>query len=159
MDEKNQQNAVRFFANRQNKATIRCPQCGSSRTIDAGMLKNTRRRLKVTCKCGEVFLAAFEFRQHYRKPVKLIGKYSDINSHRRGDIEVVDLSMGGVGFTVNPRHRIQQGDYLEVVFNLDNPQQSEIRLKVVVRNVKENFIGAERTDTQLYQSDLGFYLM
>jgi transcription elongation factor Elf1 len=159
MDNNDNTPTVRFFANSQAKATLQCPQCGTSRTIDAGLLKNTGKRLKVTCKCGKVFRAAFEFRQHYRKTVKLAGKYKDLNSHRRGTIEVVDISMGGIGFTVHPMHRIQVGDNLEVTFNLDDPQQSEIRLRVAVRNVKETLIGAERTDTQLYQGALGFYLM
>lgn len=159
MDKNDTISSVRFFANGQSKATIQCPHCGASRTIDAGLLRNTGKRLKVTCKCGTVFRATFEFRQHYRKPVNIAGKYNDLNSHRRGSIRLVDLSMSGVGFICDGPHRIQSGDHLEIVFNLDDPQGSEIRLQVVVRNVMENTIGAERTDTQLYQGALGFYLM
>jgi transcription elongation factor Elf1 len=150
---------LKFFANSQNRATIRCPKCGVSKTIDATPLKNTGKRIKVTCKCGEAFRAAVEFRQYYRKSVHLDGRYFDLNSHRRGTLQVVDLSMGGVGFTCDSANQIQPGDHLEVIFNLDDQQQSEIRLKVVVRNIKGKMVGVERTDTQLYQGALGFYLM
>lgn len=149
----------RFFVSSQKQATIRCPQCGTSKTFDVTQLNMSSPRFKVTCKCGETFRAEIEFRKHYRKTVKLSGKYAHLNSPKRGEMMVVDLSMMGLGFTTSSPHGLKVGDHLDVVFRLDNRLRSEIRLNVVVRNIKGLLIGAERTDTALTAQDLGFYLM
>lgn len=149
----------KFFVDGQNKATINCPKCGASKTVDVSTLKATAKQLKITCKCGLVFSGAFEFRRVYRKTVRLPGKYKDLNGPKRGDIIIKDLSIGGLGFSCDTRHKIKPGDYLEVTFRLDDTKKSEITLNVIVRSVKDGFIGAERTDKQMYQSALGFYLM
>jgi predicted Zn finger-like uncharacterized protein len=149
----------RFFVNSQNQATIRCPKCGTSKTVDASKIQFASKQLKVTCKCGETFKGEFEFRKHYRKAVKLPGRYIHLNSPKRGDIIVVDLSMTGIGFTTQTAHELKIGDKLEITFRLDNGKRSEIRVKAVVRNVKEKFAGVERTDTLICKEDLGFYLM
>ena len=149
----------KFFVDGQNKATISCPKCGASRTVDTSTLKTTVKQIKITCKCGLVFGGVFEFRRVYRKTVRLPGKYKDLNGPKRGDMIVKDLSMGGIGFSCDTLHKIKPGDYLEVTFRLDDAKKSEIALKVIVKSVKNNFIGAERTDKQMYQSALGFYLM
>jgi hypothetical protein len=115
--------------------------------------------MKVSCKCGEMFRVEIEFRKYYRKSVKLPGKYIHLNSPKRGEMIVVDLSMIGLGFITESPHGFQVGDHLEVHFQLDNSHRSEIRLKVVVRTLKDLFVGVERTDTLLCIEDLGFYLM
>lgn len=150
---------LKFFVTNQNQATIRCPKCGVSRTVDMSKMQLNSKRLKVTCKCGETFKGEFEFRKHYRKKVNLPGRYMHLNSPKRGDIIVVDLSMTGIGFTTSTPHGLQLGDRLEVTFRLDNGKRSEIKVNVIVRNVKEKFAGVERTDTQVCKEDLGFYLM
>ncbi|MFH0725858.1 MAG: PilZ domain-containing protein [Pseudomonadota bacterium] len=151
-------NIYKFFVNNQNLATIRCPKCGVTKTVDATKLKVASTRLKITCKCGETFRSEIEFRKYYRKPVKLPGKYIHLTSPKRGEMIVVDLSMTGLGFKCSSPHGLKPGDRLDVFFKLDNNLRSEIRLKVIVRSVKNLFVGAERTDTALIQ-DLGFYLM
>jgi hypothetical protein len=153
----------RFFVTNQNQLTIRCPKCGLSKTVDAAKLKigpaGGSTRMKVTCKCGETFRVEVEFRKYYRKPVKLPGKYSHLSSLKRGEMMVVDLSLTGLGFKSVSPHGLKVGDHLEVFFKLDNSQRSEIRLKVVIRTVKDLYVGAERTDTAICIQDLGFYLM
>jgi len=63
------------FVGNSNQATIICPKCGLTKNIDATNFKNTKKRLKAKCKCGEVFQVTFEFRKHYRKNVRLPGEY------------------------------------------------------------------------------------
>jgi hypothetical protein len=150
---------IKFFVDSQNKAAIRCPKCGASRTVDTATLKDAAKQIKITCKCGMVFKGVIEFRRRYRKAVRLPGKYKDLNGPKRGAVVIKDLSMGGIGFTCDPTHKLEPGDHLEVVFQLDDAQKSEIRLLVTVRSVKGDFVGAERTDKQGYQGALGFYLM
>lgn len=159
MQNDNDKAPIKFFVDSQNKVTMRCPKCGTSRTIDAATLKTSVKQINITCKCGEVFRGVFEFRKCYRKAVLLPGKYKDLNKPKRGDIVIKDLSMGGIGFTCEPSQKIKPGDHLEVVFRLDDAQKSEITLQVRVRSVKGGFVGTERTDKQLYQGALGFYLM
>jgi len=149
----------KFFVTSQKQATIRCPECGVTKTFDVTQLNRSSSRFKVTCKCGETFRAAIEFRKHYRKTVKLAGTYTHLNSPKRGDMMVVNLSMMGLGFTTSTPHGLKVGDVLDVFFRLDNRLRSEIRLKVVIRNTRDLFVGAERTDTALTAQDLGFYLM
>jgi hypothetical protein len=149
----------KFFITSQQQATIRCPECGISKTFDVTKLNMMSPRFKVTCKCGKIFRAEIEFRKHYRKTVRLSGTYSHLNSPKRGDMMVVDLSMVGLGFTTSTPHGLKVGDHLDVLFRLDNRLRSEIRLKVVVRNIKDLFVGVERTDMALTLQDLGFYLM
>jgi predicted RNA-binding Zn-ribbon protein involved in translation (DUF1610 family) len=146
----------KFFVNNENLVTFRCPKCGVSKTVDATKLKVASTRLKITCKCGETFRGEIEFRKYYRKSVKLFGKYLHLSSPKRGEMIVVDLSMTGLGFTSSSPHGLKAGDHLDVFFKLDNKLRSDIRLKVVVRNVRGLFVGAERTDTDLIH-DLGFY--
>jgi hypothetical protein len=150
---------VKFFVDRQNQATVRCPKCGTSKIVDTSKLKDTSKRLRVTCKCGETFKGEFEFRKHYRKTVRLPGRYIHLDSLKRGDMLVVDVSRTGIGFTTATTHGLKVGDHLEVDFTLDDTQRSEIRMKVTVRSVKNIFIGAEHSDTLQNNPAIGFYLM
>jgi hypothetical protein len=159
MEKEADDKSYKFFVDSQNQATIRCPKCGISRTFDAAELKVASTWLKVTCKCGETFRSVIEFRKRYRKHVKLPGKYKHLHSTKRGEMIVVDLSLTGLGFTTSTPHGLEVGDHLEVFFILDNNFRSELRLKVIVRSIKDLSVGAERTDTLLYSEDLGFYLM
>lgn len=103
----------KVFVNSQNQVTILCPKCGVSKTFDVTKLNVSALRFKVTCNCGETFRGEIEFRKHYRKSVKLPGKYIHIRDPKRGVTEVmdlfispkegemlvVDLSLIGLGFT------------------------------------------------------------
>ncbi len=63
------------YVNDTNQATIICPSCGFTKKIDTTKFRNTQKRVKAKCKCGEVFQVTFEFRKHYRKNVRLPGEY------------------------------------------------------------------------------------
>ncbi len=75
-----------------------------------------------------------------------------------GDILIENISLSGVGFFCFEKHSLQEGDKLDLTFNLDNPMKSEIMLRVEVLNIKDKFVGAKRCDIQSMQPELGFYL-
>ena len=58
-----------------NQATIICDKCGFWKNIDTANFKNTKKRLKAKCKCGEAFKFRIEFRKNYRKNVRLSREY------------------------------------------------------------------------------------
>lgn len=159
MESKEAPPRIKIFVNDLNKATICCPKCNSLRIIDSTALKTTAKRVKITCKCGEIFRAFIEFRRAIRKAVNLDGKYKDLNKPKRGNLIVRELSIGGIAFTANPAHNIKPGDLLEIAFTLDDPQKSEIVLEVIIQHAKDGVIGAGWTGKISNSPALGFYLM
>ena len=141
-----------------NQATIICPSCGFTKKIDAKKFKNTQKNVKVKCKCKETFRLTIEFRKHYRKNVKLPGEYIIQKSGEKGEMIIIDLSMGGIRLETLGLHQILIDDSLEVKFNLDNSLGTEICKIVTVKWVKDHIIGAHYSETNLYKKELGFYL-
>ena len=141
-----------------NQATIICPSCGFTKKIDTTKFRNTQKRVKAKCKCGEVFQVTFEFRKHYRKNVRLPGEYIVPGKAEKGEVIIRDLSLGGIRFESLRPHQISTDDTLEVKFKLDNPLRSEICKLVKVKWVRDRIIGAKYSETKLYEKDLGFYL-
>ena len=141
-----------------NQATIICPKCGFEKNIDITNFKNTLRRLKAKCKCGEIYQFIIEFRKQYRKKVMLPGEYIVQKGGARGEIIIRELSVTGIRFESLKPHQISTDDTLEVKFKLDNPLRSEIRKLVKVMWARDRIVGAQFTERKLYEKDLGFYL-
>ena len=59
-----------------NKALIKCPQCGTERTMSVDKFKGSRRRVKVRCPCQAAFVLLFEFRKGTRKESTVQGYYA-----------------------------------------------------------------------------------
>ena len=149
---------TKFYVNDTNQTTIICPKCGFARTIDTTKYKETKKRFKANCKCGEVFKFTLEFRKHFRKNVSLPGEYTNQKSGERGEVIVRDLSMGGLHFTSLRPHQISKDDRLELRFDLDNTARTEIRRSAKVMWVKDRDIGAQYIEPKLFERDLSFYL-
>ena len=141
-----------------NRASIICPKCRFETNIDATRFKNTQRRVKAKCRCGETFRFIIEFRTQYRKDVRLPGEYSIQAKGEKGEIIIKDLSLAGIKFESFRPHKISIDDTLEVSFKLDNPSKKEIRKIVKVIWVDNRIVGAQFNEKKLYQKDLGFYL-
>lgn len=141
-----------------NQATMICPKCGYEKTVDVTEFKDTQKRLKAKCKCGETYRFTIEFRTKYRKDVRLPGEYIVKKTGEKGEAIIRELSLTGVRFESLRPHQISTDDTLEVNFKLDNPLKSEIRKKVKVIWVRDRIVGAHYTETKLYEKDLGFYL-
>lgn len=146
------------YVNKTNQITVICPKCGFVKIFDTTKFKNTHRRLKAKCRCGEVFEFTLEFRKHYRKKARLPGEYIIKRRGKKGELIVEDLSMGGIRFENLGPHQISMDDMLEVKFKLDNPLKSEIRKMVRVIWVRDRMIGVMYSEPKGNDKDLGFYM-
>ena len=105
-------------------------------------------------------MVELEFRKAYRKDIKFSGDYVLLPDRNiSGKMMVINISKTGVGFQVLGAVNIKEGSRLQVKFNLDDKHNSIIDKKVVVRLVKNNYVGCEFKDTTAHDKALGFYLM
>ena len=117
----------KVFVDPTNQATIICPKCGYEKKFDVTSFRNTQKKLKVKCRCGEIFRVTLEFRKDYRKKVRLNGEYSVQGRDEKGKIIVEDISASGIRFTSVEPHYISRNDTVELKFILDNSTKTEIR--------------------------------
>ena len=148
----------KVYVDDNHQATIICPKCGFEKTIDVTGFKDSQKRLKAKCKCGETYRFTIEFRTKYRKDVRLPGEYIAKENEEKGEIIIRELSLTGVRFESLKPHQISTDNILEVKFKLDNPLRKEICKLVKVIWIKDRSVGANFTETKFYEKDLGFYL-
>jgi hypothetical protein len=75
-----------------------------------------------------------------------------------GDIHIKDVSVSGVGFTVNGMQFLERGHTLSLTFTLDDKKKTTLTKEVVVRSVQGDFVGCRFVETKAYEKELGFYL-
>ena len=141
-----------------NRVSIICPKCGFEQNIDVSKFKDTQKKLKGRCRCGEPYQFTIEFRKRYRKDVRLPGKYSILGRGEKEDIIIRDLSFTGIRFESLTPHQILEDDTLEVTFKLDNHWRSKIRKLVKVIWIRDLIVAANYIETKIYENDLEFYL-
>ena len=141
-----------------HQATIICPKCGFEKTLNVTEFKNSQKKLKAKCNCGETYRFTIEFRTKYRKDVRLPGEYVAKETGEKGEIIIRELSLTGVRFESLKPHQISTDNILEVKFKLDNPLRKEICKLVKVIWIKDRIVGAHYIEKKLYEKDLGFYL-
>lgn len=140
------------------EATIVCMSCGRTKVVHIPRPGSPRQHLKVKCLCTNLFSVVVESRTCYRKRVRLYGMYWNLAQEQdSGEILVESLSRTGVGFTTNLAHRIRVGDPLRIVFVLDNPRQTRVSKRIVIRHIHGRCVGAEFCDPPEFA--FGFYLM
>jgi hypothetical protein len=127
--------------------------------------------LTVNCPCGTVYGINLNFRKHYRKEVSIGGYYtSDAGAAGWTDdgnlptvpinCRIKNISMGGLGFIALSKIRVQVGDELKVKFTLDKTPPEIVEKNVIVRTIKDNYIGCQFIEESGYTDrTLGFYLM
>ena len=148
----------KVFVDDTSQATIICPKCGLKKNVSVRSFKDTHKRMKATCQCGEVFRVTLEFRKHPRKKVHLNGEYSIVGSKERGEIIIEDISLGGVRFASLKPHYISRNDIVELRFALDNPMRTQIQELVKIIWMIDRNIGAEFMNPKSLEKSLGFYL-
>jgi len=141
-----------------NQVTIICPRCGLEKNKNVTNFKDTHKRLKAKCRCGEVFRFTLEFRKQYRKKVRLAGEYYILGKDEKGEIIIEDISMTGIRFASLKPHNISRDDIVELKFILDNPARTEIEELVKIIWIIDRTVGVQFNDPKSLEKDLGFYL-
>ncbi len=148
------------FVREDGTTVLKCPHCRHARTVSVAKLKDKKKLLKIKCSCQKSYSVSLELRKMYRKDTNLNGQFVNLSlNNERGTMLVTDVSMGGMGFTVIGRNRVQVDHDLEVTFSLDDSHSSVISKQVTVKIVQDKFVGCEFRHAHEYDKALGFYLM
>ena len=147
-----------IYAGGTNQVRIICPKCGSEKNIDVSNFKDTHKRIKAKCKCGEVFQLTLEFRKYYRKNVQLAGEYFAMGKDEKGEILIEDISMTGIRFSTLKPHNFSKDDLVELKFTLDNPMRTEIHTSVKIKWIIDRNVSGQFFDPKSLEKDLGIYL-
>ena len=148
------------FVREDGTTVLKCPFCRHARTVSVQKIKDKKKVIKVKCSCQESYTVSLELRKMYRKSTSLNGKYVNHTLNNETGVMIVkDVSMGGIGFDAVGANRIEKDHELEVTFTLNDTHQSVIKKLVVVRIVRNKFVGCEFLHAHEYDKALGFYLM
>jgi len=148
----------KIYVDDSHQAIIICPKCRLKKNIDVTAFRDTHKRLKAKCQCGEVFRLTLEFRKHHRKKVRLAGEYVIQGKNEKGEINIEDISLGGIRFASLKPHYISRNDTVELKFTLDNPMKTEIKTPVTVKWIIDHNVGGQFFDPKSLEKDLGPYL-
>lgn len=148
----------KIYVDYTNIASITCPNCGLEKNIDVANFKDTHKKLKAKCRCGEIFRFTLEYRKHYRKKVRLPGEYFVQGKDEHGEIIIEDISATGTRFACIRPHYISRNDTVELKFTLDNQMRTQIQELVKIVWIIDRNVGAEFMNPKLLAKDLGFYL-
>jgi PilZ domain len=141
-----------------NYVTITCPKCGLAKNRNVTEFKDTPKRLKVKCKCGEVFRIFLEFRGYYRKIVRLSGNYFVQEKDEKGEVLIKNTSINGINFETLKPHNISKDDLVELNFALDNPNKTELQTLVKIMWVIDLNVSGQFIDENRLKQDLVLYL-
>ena len=148
------------FVREDGTTVLKCPFCRHARTVSVEKIKDKKKVIKVKCSCQKSYSVSLELRKMYRKDASLKGSYVNLSQKNVSGIMIVkDVSMGGIGFQAVGGNRIKNKDELRVTFTLDDTHSSVIKKHVVVRIVRDQFVGCEYLHAQEYDKALGFYLL
>ena len=148
------------FVREDGTTVLKCPFCRHARTVSVQKIKDKKKVIKVKCSCQKSYSVSLELRKLYRKTASLNGKYVNLSQNNESGMMIVkDVSMGGIGFDTVGGSSIAKGHELEVTFTLDDTHSSVIKKQVVVKIVRNKFVGCEFIHAYEYDKALGFYLM
>lgn len=156
--------SVKVYVNDDNTATFDCPKCHKTGIKDlTKYIQLKKNQLKVRCACGYAYEVFLEKRKKFRKQASLPGTYkysandSDSQDHT-GSMTVKDISYTGLRIKMSMMPRFKVGDTLFIEFRLDDTNRSQIKKKVIVKNMKGLSAGLAYASPQNHDSVLGFFL-
>jgi len=149
----------KVYVDHTNLVKVTCPKCGLEKDINVFKFKDTHKRLKAKCKCGEVFRLTLEFRKHHRKKVWLQGEYFVQGKYEKGEMNIEDISLGGIRFASVKPHYISINDTVELKFTLDNSKKTEIHTPIEIKWIIDHNVGGQFFDPKSLEKDLGSYLL
>ena len=153
----------KVYVTQNETGTFICPNCQKSKTVGVSKFikSNKNINIKVSCPCGHTFTSFLERRKNYRKKTNLTGTFVRLVDGKptdRGRMIVRDLSLTGVGLKFLLNYNFEIGDILEIDFDLDNPHETRLKRKVIIRNIKDSYVGTEFYKREMEDKILGFYL-
>ena len=106
-----------------------CPRC---ETIDKAKLApiqvHDKWTIEFMCTCGCNFAVSVEHRDFYRKRTNLEGSYVNLSNGGKNErIQVLNLSIGGIGFTTRFFNAVSVDDRVKMYFILDDKKRSIVR--------------------------------
>jgi hypothetical protein len=110
-----------------------CPFCRHARAVSVDILNNKKNHIN-----------------HSQK--------NDRGMLIRGKITVKGVSMGGIGFETAGNCSMQKDVELEVIFTFDDIHSYFIKKMLLVKVVRDKYVGCEFSDSKEYVKALGFYL-
>ena len=99
-----------------------------------------------------------DFRNYYRKNVRLTGEYFVQGKDEKREILIEDISKTGIKFATLTPHNFSKGDLVELKITLDTPMRMEVRTRVKILWIIDRNVGAQFNDPKLLEKDLGLYL-
>lgn len=148
----------KIYVDYTNQITIICPKCGLKQNKNVFKFKDSHKRIKAKCKCGEVFRFTLDFRKYYRKNVQLAGEYFIPGKDEKGEILIEEISMIGINFTTLKPHNFFKDDTVELKFALDDQMRMEINTPVKIKWIIDRKVGAQYDNPKAVEKDLKFYL-
>jgi hypothetical protein len=148
----------KIYVDYTNQLKIICPKCGLEKNKNVFKFKDTHKRLKAKCKCGEIFRLTLDFRKYFRKSVRLAGEYFVQEKDEKGEILIEDISMTGINFTTLKPHNFSKADKVELKFALDNPVRTRVQKLVKIIWTTDRAVGAQFNNPKSIEKDLDFYL-
>jgi uncharacterized Zn finger protein len=147
-----------IYVDQTNQVKVICPKCGLEKNINVFKFKDTHKRLKANCKCGEIFRLTLNFRKHFRKKVMLSGEYFIQEKNVRDDIFIKDISMSGINFITYKEHILSKDDSIELKLALDDQMEPMIHASVQIKWINDRNIGAKFNNPKSIEKDLRFLL-
>ena len=153
----------KVYADKHGHAVFQCPHCRFQTSFDASGYRARDSRIRIRCRCGKNVLLLVEFREFYRRAVKLFGWCRVHRTEAYLEIRLHDLSMSGLSFSIESEVNEEEppivvGDVLTVQFRLDCPPGNLIQRRSEVRNIRNESIGVSFSKSE-YDKELGFYLL
>ncbi len=155
--------STRVYLDANREGTITCLACGVKRSINMNQHGDGigGKTLNAQCRaCAAVFRATFDFRRHCRVHVHLPGRLLQLRTREEVEpIVVTSLSVTGLAFVTAPGASVGMGDKYEVVFVLDDGDQSVLFEEIVITRVRGTRIGAVFSPSYYANHDLIFFVM
>ena len=154
---------TRVYLDANREGTITCLSCGVKRPINMRKYGDEigGKALHAQCRtCTAVFRTIFEFRRHCRVRVSLPGRLLQLRT--RAEVEpimVTSLSVTGLGFITLPTVPVCVGEKYEVVFVLDDTDESILFEEIVIARVRGVRVGAAFAPSHYANDDLMFFVM
>jgi hypothetical protein len=131
-----------------NTAVLTCPHCKYQKVILANKFKGHNHKLKVKCRCQNVFKTF------------LRGTYINHSQKDSGGYLVIEnISVTGVAISSVDVNKFKVGDELSLEFTLDDEYGTEIKKEAIVRSVRQSIIGCDfEKPEDDFGSKLGYYI-